>query len=183
MNTSTFDGGGVWFATVDEALAAGNTPMTSKGSHSCNWAPPGPHGPHIVFHRVRGVAVWNPVRGLWSRYTCSCRITRHRTDELLETEIVDAARYCDRTHNPLPMNRPDDSSTRDRETTLRLFPVLRWFDFDYLPAALREASRPFCELAWSVACNRFSDQAETEVALRKLLEAKDAAVRAVIVPR
>lgn len=81
------------------------------------------------------------------------------------------------------MTKPDPTSSRDRETSLRLFPVLRWFDFDHLPYALRAVSEPFCELAWTVACNRFADQAETEVALRKLLEAKDAAVRAAIVPR
>lgn len=183
MTTAQFDGGGVWFATVDEALASGNKPLTSRGSHPCNWNPPGPHGPRIVYHRTRGVAVWHPQTGVWARYVCSCRLCPMANAVLTEAERADADRYCYQTHNPLPMNRPDDSSTRDRETTLRLFPFLRFFDFDHLPAALREASRPFCELAWSVACNRFSDQAETEVALRKLLEAKDAAVRAVIVPR
>ncbi len=55
--------------------------------------------------------------------------------------------------------------------------VLKFFAYAHLPAKLQEISRPFCELANKVA-NDAPDNAETTVALRKLLEAKDAAVRA-----
>lgn len=54
--------------------------------------------------------------------------------------------------------------------------VLRFFSFDHLPKHLQEVSKPFSDLAHQVA-NR-ADNPETTVALRKLLEAKDAAVRA-----
>lgn len=54
--------------------------------------------------------------------------------------------------------------------------ILRFFSFEHLPASLQEVSRPFCELAHRTA--ERSSNAETTVALRKLLEAKDAAVRA-----
>lgn len=56
-------------------------------------------------------------------------------------------------------------------------PVLRYFDFEHLPPALQEVSRPFCELARKMAATN-TPSAELSVALRKLLEAKDAAVRA-----
>jgi len=57
--------------------------------------------------------------------------------------------------------------------------VLKFFAYDHLPPHLQEISRPFCELAKSTA-DRAPDNQETTIALRKLLEAKDAAVRAVL---
>ena len=57
--------------------------------------------------------------------------------------------------------------------------VLRFFSYDHLPPHLSDVSKPFCELAQQVAA-RAPDSPETTVALRKLLEAKDAAVRSVI---
>jgi hypothetical protein len=55
--------------------------------------------------------------------------------------------------------------------------VLKFFTYAHLPANLQDISRPFAELAQQVA-NRAPENQETTVALRKLLEAKDAAVRA-----
>ena len=57
--------------------------------------------------------------------------------------------------------------------------VLKFFKYDHLPEKLQAISRPFCTLAQEVA-ERAPDSQETTVALRKLLEAKDAAVRAVL---
>ncbi len=57
--------------------------------------------------------------------------------------------------------------------------ILRFFDYDHLPAHLQAASRPFKELALKVV-EAAEDNPETMVALRKLLEAKDAAVRALL---
>lgn len=57
--------------------------------------------------------------------------------------------------------------------------VLQFFKCDHLPSHLREVSQPFCDLAQLIAA-RLPANPETTVALRKLLEAKDAAVRAVI---
>ena len=56
--------------------------------------------------------------------------------------------------------------------------VLQFFAFAHLPQHLQDVSRPFCELAEKVADG--PQNAEATVALRKLLEAKDAAVRAVL---
>jgi hypothetical protein len=57
--------------------------------------------------------------------------------------------------------------------------VLRYFDFRHLPPHLQDASRPWAERAFRTALAA-PDSPETTVALRKLLEAKDAAVRAVL---
>ena len=55
--------------------------------------------------------------------------------------------------------------------------MLHFFKADHLPAALREVSQPFCNLAHEL-CNVLASGPERTVMLRKLLEAKDCAVRA-----
>jgi len=59
--------------------------------------------------------------------------------------------------------------------------VLQFFSYAHLPADLQAVCVDFSKLANKVA--RQADNAETTVALRKLLEAKDAAVRAVLLTR
>lgn len=56
--------------------------------------------------------------------------------------------------------------------------VLQFFAFAHLPPHLQAVSQPFCELANKIADG--PQNAESTVALRKLLEAKDAAVRALL---
>lgn len=56
-------------------------------------------------------------------------------------------------------------------------PVLRYFHYAHLPASLQVVSVKFFELACSILA-LLPRNAERSVALRKLLEAKDAAVRA-----
>lgn len=56
---------------------------------------------------------------------------------------------------------------------------LKFFKFEHLPDALQWASRPFGELAVKVA-REWPRNAERTVTLRKLLEAKDAAVRCLL---
>lgn len=56
-------------------------------------------------------------------------------------------------------------------------PILRFFHYTHLPVKLQAVSRPFCELAAHIVTT-LPRNAERSVALRKLLEAKDAAVRA-----
>jgi hypothetical protein len=55
--------------------------------------------------------------------------------------------------------------------------IMQFFAYQHLPEALQKVSLPFCTLATTVV-NSLPDNAERSVALRKLLEAKDAAVRA-----
>lgn len=68
-----------------------------------------------------------------------------------------------------PVRSPDPAVTH----------VLKWFSYDHLSTDLQEVSRPFADLAEEVALNAPGSR-ETTVALRKLLEAKDAAVRAAL---
>lgn len=56
-------------------------------------------------------------------------------------------------------------------------PMLRWFECDHLAKPLADFSRSFQVLAFLIA-GSLPSSAERTVALRKLLEAKDAAVRA-----
>ena len=54
--------------------------------------------------------------------------------------------------------------------------IMQFFSYDHLPPHLREVSQPFAELA--IRLLNLPRNPERTVALRKLLEAKDAAVRA-----
>lgn len=56
-------------------------------------------------------------------------------------------------------------------------PILQFFNYEHLREDLKEVSKPFSELAHAI-CTNLPRCAERTVALRKLLEAKDAAVRA-----
>lgn len=58
--------------------------------------------------------------------------------------------------------------------------LMRYFKFDHLPQHLQEISRPFAELAEKINSLPSPDRNERSMALRKLLEAKDAAVRSMI---
>lgn len=58
-------------------------------------------------------------------------------------------------------------------------PILRFFHYAHLPPQLQGRSKPFMELACLII-NGTPRNAERTVALRKLLEAKDAAVRAAL---
>jgi hypothetical protein len=59
--------------------------------------------------------------------------------------------------------------------------MLKWFEYTHLPAHLQEVSKEFYSLA-QVICTLCVSGPERTVALRKLLEAKDAAVRAKLHP-
>jgi hypothetical protein len=57
--------------------------------------------------------------------------------------------------------------------------IMQFFGYAHLPADLQRISRPFCELAeWVIAT--VPRNPERTVALRKILEGKDAAVRAAL---
>lgn len=57
--------------------------------------------------------------------------------------------------------------------------MLQWFAYAHLPEHLQVVSRPFGELAEKIV-ETLPQNAERTVALRKLLEAKDCAVRSLI---
>ncbi|MGW6309125.1 hypothetical protein ACWFRQ_17600 [Streptomyces niveus] len=60
-------------------------------------------------------------------------------------------------------------------------PILRYFRYDHLPPLLAAVAAPFADLATSLT-GALLPGPELSVALRKLLESKDAAVRAALPP-
>lgn len=71
--------------------------------------------------------------------------------------------------------------------------ILQFFSYEHLPPHLSGISKPFCDLAYAIVYGDNHEKTgtvtsggpvprnpERTVALRKLLEAKDAAVRAVL---
>lgn len=73
------------------------------------------------------------------------------------------------------------SDTQQAPATPEHEPMLRYFKFDHLPPHLRPASAPWWDLACIIVAT-VPRNAERTVALRKLLEGKDCAVRAMLPP-
>lgn len=84
------------------------------------------------------------------------------------TQGSPAAEQADSIH-PAPAGFTDEQLAVD--------PILRYFHFAHLPESLQVTSIKFYELACYIIAV-LPRNAERSVALRKLLEAKDAAVRA-----
>ena len=59
--------------------------------------------------------------------------------------------------------------------------MMKWFEYEHLPSHLQGVSKQFHGLAGDIA-DLIDRGPERTVSLRKLLEAKDAAVRAVVHP-
>lgn len=78
----------------------------------------------------------------------------------------------------------DRALARDTENDMAYHPAIEHFAglfaFAHLPPHLREVSRGFHDLAKSLVDNPGLSGPELTVALRKLLEAKDSAVRAAL---
>jgi hypothetical protein len=81
------------------------------------------------------------------------------------------------------MSEPTQSDTNSGaelcEPLIAAEPILQFFAFEHLPEHLREVSHHFAALAFMLV-RKYPRNPERTVALRKLLEAKDATVRAVI---
>lgn len=61
-----------------------------------------------------------------------------------------------------------------------MFPILQFFKCDHLSEPLQQIARPFQDLALQLATRDTNHPAELAAGLRKLLEAKDCAVRAAL---
>jgi len=66
------------------------------------------------------------------------------------------------------------------ESRLAKFPILAFFKYDHLPKHLSEVARHYAHLAFLAAQANSKHPAEVAAGLRKLLEAKDCAVRAAL---
>jgi hypothetical protein len=58
-------------------------------------------------------------------------------------------------------------------------PILKYFEYGHLPPPLQALSKPLCELAQQLD-GQLPDGPEKSAGLRKLLEAKDCFVRAML---
>ena len=90
----------------------------------------------------------------------------------------------ERADGARPMGAPTAQSIHPSpdeftEAELAVDPILRFFHYKHLPPALLKISAPFCLQARGMI-DGLPRNAERTVALRKLLEAKDCAVRAAL---
>lgn len=58
--------------------------------------------------------------------------------------------------------------------------LIQFFEYSHLPENLQKISKPFSDLAERIGFEYSNSNPEKEMALRKLLEAKDCAVRAAL---
>ena len=103
---------------------------------------------------------------------CNCRfsvIIPEGVNESYAPEFVGNTKLAELIERPNPDQQSYHPSIKE---------VLKFFSYSHLPPHLRAISKPFKDLADRIAAR--SSNAETTVALRKLLEAKDAAVRAAL---
>jgi hypothetical protein len=94
-----------------------------------------------------------------------CAIRAQHYPELLEEAIMQSSEAHTIVPAPAQQSFPET--------------MLRWFVYAHLPEKLRSVSEPFGVLAQRIV-DTLPQCAERTVALRKLLEAKDAAVRAAL---
>lgn len=71
---------------------------------------------------------------------------------------------------------------KQNQQLLEQYPVLEFFQYSHLPEELQPVSAPFNTIAWKLV-KKFADTHELRKALDRLLEAKDASVRAAFSPR
>lgn len=64
----------------------------------------------------------------------------------------------------------------EEQVNHRVDRMLKYFQYAHLPEKLQNVSKPFCELAEHIVATQLMT-VERTVCLRKLLEAKDCAVR------
>lgn len=60
--------------------------------------------------------------------------------------------------------------------------VLKYMVYEHLPKDLQKISKPLCDLSYEMEllCRESNDPAEVTVGLRKIMEAKDCFVRAML---
>jgi hypothetical protein len=88
-----------------------------------------------------------------------------------ELQQVSTSSIIEETENKLKQLIQDRNSIPDR--------MLQFFSYSHLPEHLQSVSKPFCDLAQQIV-DTLPANPERTVALRKLLEAKDCAVRALL---
>lgn len=77
------------------------------------------------------------------------------------------------------MNEPKKPDAGPEFAIVAKYPILKYFVYGHLPESLQATSKPFAMLAEHMATT-LPDGPEKSAGLRKLLEAKDCAVRAAL---
>lgn len=90
------------------------------------------------------------------------------------TEQLEKGPQAEAVNNEIP-----PAPVEFTEDQLKTDHILRYFHYAHLPPTLQAVSHPFCSLAHSIV-SHLPRNPERTVALRKLLEAKDAAVRTLV---
>jgi hypothetical protein len=81
----------------------------------------------------------------------------------------------------LALRKELDKNIEERKAEARKrFPILKFFEWHHLPPELQLVSQGFADVAWEMALRDTEHPAELAAGLRKLLEAKDCAVRAAL---
>ena len=110
-----------------------------------------------------------------------CPANENGADEGMLVEYLDAGQQNHEDHEGYISWSPKDVFSkayyRIKETDRE--PILKYFEYTHLPERLQTVSKPFCLIA-NVIMSTSPASAEKTVALRKLLESKDAAVRAAL---
>lgn len=89
-----------------------------------------------------------------------------------------AAEMPSRAHNPRKPGAIPGAATNFEGDAMEQEHITQFFAYAHLPAHLQTVSEPFCALADKIM--QLPRNPERTVALRKLLESKDAAVRAAL---
>lgn len=106
-------------------------------------------------------------------------LDRKRYLELLAEDVREALAMTDPTQD-LPQSGPIHPPSADvQNSPAGAEPLLQFFEWQHLPEGLADVSRPFGLLAEHVV-KTLPRNPERTTSLRKLLEAKDCAVRAVL---
>lgn len=117
-------------------------------------------------------------------HLAECGLTDHICSCTASYKVVKGKFVRDgNQRNPVAEYDKEQAGKKEPKPLEQLTPpvkhVLQFFAWSHLPPHLQEVSRKFADLAEAVA--RGPQNPETTVALRKLLEAKDCAVRAYVV--
>lgn len=106
-------------------------------------------------------------------------VTYHKSDNTYQVpggprvSAIDIEKAHTLSRTVVDLRAADPGSDEDAEP---MPDIMQFFTYAHLPPHLQSASKPFYDLAHVILC--LPNNAERSVALRKLLEAKDAAVRA-----
>lgn len=104
------------------------------------------------------------------------------TSELISNDVINKSIYRYKTKEYLvseaEKEKPIEQTVSDGMTA-KIDPIMQFFSFKHLPPPLQAISRPFFEIADCVH-TELPDNPERAECLRKILEAKDCAVRAFI---